>query len=194
MMGYYRVLRILYNDNLESIINLLNDSVYITNYEDEGKSFIIHTGFSFSTQTGQELEVLYSISSKITIIQPRNPGHGFSYPKLNGLNLLRGGYKNEVYFNTLFPMITYEFHYKNEERFSVMPIDNDYISKLWDKSEITEVYGINLKDNSKIRVCKIKVFIKKNGKTIKESYPLNRTLRYTIFLNPDGWIYDLDKY
>lgn len=192
-MEYYSVLKVLYHDSLRSIIDLLNVSVYVTDFE-EKNFFVIHTGFSFYTQTGQELEVLYNFSSHKTIIQPRNQGHGLSLPKINGLNVIQEENNNEVYFNRIFPMHIYEFHYTDVERFFVMLMDENYLSTLWDKSEINQIQGKNGHDNKVIKVRKIKVFNNIKGKISKENFPLNKILKHQIFLDPNGWKFRIDKY
>lgn len=176
-----------------AIIKLLNSSDYVTNFHVQETSRVIHTGFSFHTHTGQELEVLFDFSSNVSIIQPRNTNSGMALPKLNGLMVKRDGTFNPEYFNVVTPMFLCEFHYKKEERFTAIAVDNSIISTLWNKSDIDKIYGTDSKDKSEINISEIKVFINKKGKNLVETYPLNKTLKEEIFLSPNGWNYKIDR-
>jgi len=194
-VGYHRILKILYGNNLMEIISLLNTSIYVTDFDRETDSHVIHTGVSFFTQTGQEMEVLYDFSSKNKIIQPRNTKSGLSLPQLNGLTVKTGGDYNPEYFDVVFPMFLCEYLYnKNkEELYTVIAFDSSLIHPLWNKSDVNKLILKNPKDKSRKIISNIKVFIEKKSKYSRELFPLNITINQSIFLDPNGWIFKYNR-
>jgi hypothetical protein len=83
-MKYLKVIEILYGDNIDSIINLLNKSVFANEFVPEGDSNAVHTGFSFQIHTGKTMEILYSIYHD-TIIRQLRISETYALPLLIGL-------------------------------------------------------------------------------------------------------------
>jgi len=194
-VGYHRILRILYGDSLTMIIELLNTSLFVRDFVHKPNSNVIHTGVSFFTQTGQEMEVLYDFSSNQLIIQPRNTKSGLSLPKINGLTVKTGDNFNPEYFNVVFPWLFCEFLYdKNKkELYTIICFDSSIISDLWNKSDLKKLILKDPKDKSRLIVSNIKVFIDKKNSNSREFFPLNRTIDQSIFLDPNGWIFKVHR-
>jgi hypothetical protein len=89
-MRYSEIIKRLYGSNIDEIIQILQKSVYSTslNKKDEDV-FVIHTGFTFLTHKGKEMEILIAFSktsNEITIIrQSRATWNYGNFPLINGL-------------------------------------------------------------------------------------------------------------
>ncbi|HEY8929136.1 MAG TPA: hypothetical protein VIM55_08095 [Mucilaginibacter sp.] len=89
-MFYSEILDALYNKGISDVVKILNTSIHSTNLNKlDNELFIIHTGFSFVTHKGKEMELyagFSTTSNKLTII--RQPRANWSYkwvPLINGL-------------------------------------------------------------------------------------------------------------
>jgi len=88
-MQYSEILNSLYHGTIEDVVHVLNMSIYSTNLNIENELFIIHTGFSFTTQNEKEMEIMagfYQSSNKILLIcQPRAYWSYRWIPSYNGM-------------------------------------------------------------------------------------------------------------
>jgi len=175
-MNLTEVLAGLYNSKLDKVLEVINKSKYVTDFEIKKDDYLIfHTGFTFQTHTGKMFELLYNFNSKQLIRQNRNGN--FTVPSLLGLQ-----YKlKDKYFNSYTNLIVISVNntgaiglagivdYKNLDREG--PIKEVIIYNL--KNEIvTEVHSkfiINhLEDNTEKKIHKL---------------PLSKKLESIIFFN-----------
>ena len=64
-MKYAKLLDILYGENLTDILNVLNQSVYATDYTIEDKnSIVVHSGFTFFTHKQKKIDLLYDFKTE----------------------------------------------------------------------------------------------------------------------------------
>jgi hypothetical protein len=81
-MKYSDIVEILYGNDSDSIISLLNESVFAKNYNPIDNYSVISTGFCCKIQTGRFFEFLYDMSNETMIRQPKPLQ---MLPLLNGL-------------------------------------------------------------------------------------------------------------
>ena len=89
-MLYSEILDALYNGTLNDVLKVLNRSVYSTKLNKlDNELFIIHTGFSFTTHKGKEMEIYVGFSTtsnEIVIIRQSRADWSYRWvPLLNGI-------------------------------------------------------------------------------------------------------------
>lgn len=103
-MDFLKLLNVLYGKDLASILSVLNSSVYVKKHITDG--FVMHTGFSFSMHTEEQMDILYCLATG-TII--RTPKTYSQTPQILGILLKK---ENGEYFNAIsrfyFPVISEE--------------------------------------------------------------------------------------
>jgi hypothetical protein len=67
------VLQTLYSSTRPEILFVLNQAIYITDFDKGEDTLLFHTGFRFRIQTGTPLDVFFDLDSKNVIIQPLGP-------------------------------------------------------------------------------------------------------------------------
>lgn len=67
------ILLSLYSTSSSKILSVLNESIYITDFDKNDDTILFHTGFRFKTHKGTEFDVYYDLDSKSIIRQTVGP-------------------------------------------------------------------------------------------------------------------------
>ena len=94
MDKYLDLLKTLYGNSFSSILSVLNESVYVTDFSSDKP--LMHTGFSFSLHTGTKLDILFC---PITNTIVRSPKTQSQVPQLIGLVV---GKNEDSHFTKIF--------------------------------------------------------------------------------------------
>lgn len=176
-MKYSELLGIIYGNNLRTIINVLNHSVYVTDFKLAKDSIVINTGFIFKTHNSKKMELYYELETGTIIRQPKLKE--LSIPQLNGLISIKD--KRE-YFNQYLEMILTEVpENDNNGTFYFLKDPRKYL----DIECIKEITVI--KDNK--REYKINFLLVKRERSIKFKYPYFKNLQDPIFYNSHNFSY-----
>lgn len=89
-MPLQTILEALYNKDDDKVIEMINLSIPITEFNLRDKMFIIHSGFRFKLNTGKEFDLLIDLTdlSLPSIIRQQCSGHA-SFPLILGLVLFQ---------------------------------------------------------------------------------------------------------
>lgn len=166
-MDYPEIIDILYSDDLDSIIKVINKSVFIEDIRfPRDKSTIgFHTGFTFNIQTDTQLELIYQPQKGVLIRQVRNPISSFK--PINGLFVAMKG--EERYFKWFVPKILAgiidfsSFHIAEIQTFG--KLDQNKVPVITNQG-IQEIDAIGIYDTQ--------------GNCI-DSYPLHKHLSKSLF-------------
>jgi len=175
-MKYSKLLYILYGDSLSDILNILNQSVYVTDYITEDKnSIVVHTGFTFLTHKQKKIDLLYDFKNETIIRQVRNDG--FAIPQINGMFATKG---DDNYFNYFCDIVLTEIVEEKDEESTFYHLKNPYT--YLNINKINEITVIDKEKNNEITYTSFK--ISSNGILIKE-IPLQKELEDIIFFDGD---------
>ncbi len=173
-MKYSELLNVLYGENLTDILNVLNQSIYVTDYLiDDKNSIIVHSGFTFFTHKQKKIDLLYDIENEKIIRQVRNDD--FSIPQINGIIATKN---NDKYFNYFYEVVLTEILEGNNEDGTFYHLKDPY--SYLNIDEIEEIIVIDKEKNKEIKYNSLKIF--SNGNIIKE-IPLQKRLGEIIFFN-----------
>jgi len=89
-MPLQTILEALYSKDDDKVIEMINHSVPITEFNLRDKMFIIHSGFRFKLNTGKEFDILIDLTDldQPSLIRQPCSGHA-SFPLILGLVLFR---------------------------------------------------------------------------------------------------------
>ena len=94
-MTFADIIRKLYGDDIQQIVNILNASIYVTEGLYNSEDTCIHTGFSFVNHKDKKFEILYNGKTEVLYRQPRNLSENL--PLIIGLLV---GKENSQFFNS----------------------------------------------------------------------------------------------
>lgn len=170
-MKYSELLGIIYGNNLRAIINMLNYSVYVTDFKLCKDPIVVNTGFIFKTHNLKKMELFYELKTDTIIRQPKLTE--LSIPQLNGLISVKD---KRDYFNQFLELILTEVpENDNNGTFYFLKDPRKYL----DMESIKEITVI--KENK--REYNKSSLLVKRGKSIKHKYPYFRNLTDSIFYN-----------
>jgi len=180
-MKYSEILKSLYGNDLDKIINVLQKSVYSTQIKkNKEEDIIIHSGFSFETHKGTRMEILLGLSKlhdKIKII--KQPAVFKSIPQINGLLLS----SEKDYFNTFCPHIIAKIKEENNDynltEFIIKETDNFFYSEHFNEIRL-DVLGDSGKSIKDIEV------VTENNELLK--FPLQKRLATTVFFDGQNFM------
>jgi len=68
-MNYLTVIKKLYGDDEDELLNVLNSAIYVEDYNFDKKTLLIHTGFIFMTHKQKKMTLIYDLVNKAVIKQ-----------------------------------------------------------------------------------------------------------------------------
>ena len=174
-MKYSEVLNNLYSNDLDGILKVLNQSIYVTDFVyHEKESIVIHTGFTFNSHKGKKFELLYDIHTKTIIRQIRNDSLTI-IPQLNGVILVKNG---QNYFNSYTNIVVSEITLvnNNDEEFEIFKLKNPEVYRRNNKIEKIEL--IDEENNKELSLNSIKII---ENNVVKHHVDLQKHLKEKIF-------------
>jgi hypothetical protein len=153
------ILAIIYADDNDKIIRLLNSSIYAAEYYPKVDSMIIQLGYSFSIQTGTTLELFYDFKSQKTIYQKR-----FSSSDLCLLGLICFKKEPSKFINNAIPSLIAAV----SEDENLVQICESAWEKIKLKQLEYDLFGIVIKQVDGLL-------------TVTNEYPLRKSLGRTIY-------------
>ena len=173
-MKHSHLLEILYNSDIEDILQILNQSIYITNYSSPIETpIIIHTGFYFNSHRDKKIELLYDLNQEIVLRQVRN--YGGELPLINGL---LAGRRDGIYYNSFHKLVVIKIK-KNNNLQGVFKYLKDPYTYLG-KEKVTEITVIDPNDDTESVVNTFKIM---EGNSVFKEIPLQKILSETLFFN-----------
>jgi len=173
-LTYGQLISILYGENLQQIIDIINKSVYAEDYQEPENIAHLHTGFSFETHKGKKVELIVNMKTGELIRQVRTKS-GFNIPQINGLFVIKHGYK---FFNAFHHLWLFQTNLSYDEDWKIIEfesIDNEDFDDVAIK-----------KGNKEFTEVKI---ASENG-SIK-NFPLRKVLSKKLFFNGIVFIEDI---
>jgi hypothetical protein len=168
-MKYSEILKIIYGNDLQQIIKILNFSIYVTDFKMQKNSIVVNTGFSFKTHNLKTIELYYELESESIIRQPKL--ELLSVLQINGLVCVKD---KRDYFNQYLEFILTEIsENENNGTFYFLKDPEKYL----ELNSINEIFVI--KDNK--RVYKLTSILVKKGKSLKSKYPYFKDLAVPLF-------------
>lgn len=163
MDKYLDLLKILYGNSFSSILSVLNESVYVTDFSSEKP--LLHTGFSFSLHTGKKMDILFCPSTNTIVRSPKTQSQ---VPQLTGLWVGKngGGHFTSMLRNYI-PVMAQPF-----QKYLIKNLEK-YLSKKPEQIVL-------LKDNVKEEIVIESFKIEDENNEIHE-FPLNKHLSNIVF-------------
>jgi hypothetical protein len=173
-MKYDELIKNLYSNSravFGNVLEVLEESVYITDCQEFAEEdIVIHTGFKYWTNKGQQVELLYHINKKIIIRQPYQPG--LSPPTINGLVVLQS---ENIFFNGYNGKIVTQINIDGSFKYENIQLDVSNLPDVVDRIYVKD-------DNDKSRELSSILVMDRIKRNIK-SYPLNREFNQTVYYN-----------
>jgi hypothetical protein len=195
---YFDLLNVLYGNDYQKILAILNLSVRVEELEEKHRSdIVIHTGFIFKTQNDEKMELLYDSNCVLRQIQNKY----FPVKPINGLWLTYGNY-NKTHYSKAFPAFRSFIHpfierlsyggerwsnihiflRNKEEKYIVSTVAGELtLERTMIKDDFGEIVIEEYKSlNSEKKINTFKFF--ENEKIIKE-FPLHKNLDRIVFFD-----------
>ncbi len=163
MDNYLSLLKILYGNSFSSILSVLNESVYVTDFSSEKP--LMHTGFSFSLQTGTKMDLLFCPTTNTIVRSPKTQS---KVPQLIGLVVQKNG---DGHFSKIF---------ENYIPIAVEPYQIYSIKDLEKHLSKRPEQIALLKDDKREEIVVKSFKIEDKNNKIHE-FPLNKHLSKTVF-------------
>lgn len=177
-MNYIDLLLKLDTGNISDIIEILNNSIYASEYIETEQSNVIHTGFRCETQHGKVLTLLFDIKEEVIIRQVYNPG--ISYLPICGVCMDKGGYD---YYNCpcaeIITAMTLDCKAGIKHKFELAP-------QYWHEIKNSEVKATNYDSGEEETISHFSV-LKSTGEEIKK-IPLQNKSVPEVFFTGDKFI------
>ncbi|QKJ30872.1 hypothetical protein HQ865_14315 [Mucilaginibacter mali] len=167
-MKYSEILNGLYNGGIDDVIKILNASIYSTKLnKSDDEIIVVHTGFSFFTHKGTEMEVLVGFSTssnELVVIRQTRANWSYRYiPLINGVRL-RIPQKNH-FINLL----------DNNVFDQIDESGDDYHLRCEEYNSLDEVHNLELiADNFSFKVITNRLILE---------FPLHRKFKNPVYLN-----------
>lgn len=183
-MKYSKLLEILYGKDIEKIINVLNQSIYVTDFTpNDSESLVLHTGFSFESHKNKRIDILYDLMTESIIRQVHNDR--LSIPLICGIYAVK---QNSQYFNSFYEFIVTDVFENNNEKAGIQLLKNP--ATYFNKNSIIEIIVIDKETKEENHISSINIHY--NDSQIKET-PLQKKLADKIYFGQNSFSHYIDN-